>query len=181
MENSMLTGMRALDMQGRITYVNSAFASMTGWAESELVGRTAPFPYWPEEDFDTTENAPGRRIQRACASQAAFQLRIKRKDGSIIDARLYVSPLIDAVGKQTGWMTSMTDITEPNRVREQLAASHERFTTVLEALDASISVAPLGSDELLFANKLYRLWFGTHTRGHLQLVAEAGVPAPIHQ
>jgi PAS domain-containing protein len=74
-----------------------------------------------------------------------------------------VSPLIDAVGKQTGWMTSMTDITEPNRIREQLQASHERFTTVLEALDASVSVAPLGSEELLFANKLYRLWFGTHT------------------
>jgi len=109
---------------------------------------------------------------------AGIQFRVKRKDGGIIDARLYVSPLIDAFGQQTGWMTSMTDITEPNRVREQLAASHERFTTVLEALDASISVAPLGSDELLFANKLYRLWFGTVAHGQLQLVAEAGVPTP---
>jgi C4-dicarboxylate-specific signal transduction histidine kinase len=70
----------------------------------------------------------------------------------------------------------MTDITEPNRVREQLSASHLRFTTVLEALDASISVAPLGSDELVFANKLYRQWFGTQAGGHLQLVAEAGMP-----
>ncbi|MBA4266407.1 MAG: PAS domain-containing sensor histidine kinase, partial [Comamonadaceae bacterium] len=52
MENSMLTGMRALDLQGRITYVNPAFCSMTGWTEGELVGRTAPFPYWPEEDHD---------------------------------------------------------------------------------------------------------------------------------
>ena len=65
---------------------------------------------------------------------------------------------------------------QPNRVREQLSASHQRFTTVLEALDASISVAPLGSDELLFANKLYRQWFGVQAGGHLQLVAEAGVP-----
>jgi C4-dicarboxylate-specific signal transduction histidine kinase len=37
-------------------------------------------------------------------------------------------------------------------------------------------VAPLGSDELLFANKLYRLWFGAQATGHLQLVEEAGVP-----
>ncbi|RYX88365.1 MAG: PAS domain-containing sensor histidine kinase, partial [Comamonadaceae bacterium] len=79
-------------------------------------------------------------------------------------------------GQQTGWMTSMTDITEPNRIREQLSASYERFTTVLEALDASVSVAPLGSEELLFANKLYRLWFGSQTAGHLGLVAQAGVP-----
>jgi C4-dicarboxylate-specific signal transduction histidine kinase len=62
-------------------------------------------------------------------------------------------------------------------VREQLTASHQRFTTVLEALDASISVAPLGSDELLFANKLYRQWFGVQAGGHLQLVAEAGMPS----
>src|SRR3989475_1054002 len=72
---------------------------------------------------------------------------------------LYVSPLIDAHGQHTGWMSSMTDITEPNRIREQLSASYERFTIVLEALDASVSVAPLGSAELLFANKLYRQWF----------------------
>jgi PAS domain-containing protein len=33
MENSMLTGMRALDLHGRITYVNPAFCQMTGWAD----------------------------------------------------------------------------------------------------------------------------------------------------
>jgi PAS domain-containing protein len=49
MENSMLTGMRALDMQGRITYVNAAFCQMTGWSEAELVGRTAPSPTGPRK------------------------------------------------------------------------------------------------------------------------------------
>ena len=49
MENSMLTGMRALDLQGRITYVNPAFCQMTGWEEQELVGLVATFPYWPEK------------------------------------------------------------------------------------------------------------------------------------
>ena len=175
MENSMLTGMRALDLHGRITYVNAAFCQMTGWSESDLVGKTAPFPYWPEEDQETLTS----RLEEELAGKilpSGIQVRVKRPDHTIFDARLYVSPLIDARGTQTGWMTSMTDITEPNRVREQLSASHERFTTVLEALDASISVAPIGSNELLFANKLYRLWFGTQAVGHLQLVAQAGVP-----
>jgi PAS domain S-box-containing protein len=163
MENSMLTGMRALDPHGRITYVNAAFCQMTGWSEAELVGRTPPFPYWPDEDRELLmarleDELKGRTIQ------GGFQVRVKRKNGSLFDARLYVSPLVDAKGNQTGWMTSMTDITEPNRIREQLQASHERFTTVLEALDASVSVAPLGSEELLFANKLYRLWFGGRGR-----------------
>jgi PAS domain S-box-containing protein len=175
MENSMLTGMRALDMQGRITYVNPAFCQMTGWSDAELVGHTAPFPYWPDEDRDQLMVRLDDELQGR-TTPGGFQVRVKRKDGSLFDARMYVSPLIDPKGQQTGWMTSMTDITEPNRIREQLSASYERFTTVLEALDASVSVAPLGSEELLFANKLYRLWFGLHTGGHLQMVAQAGVP-----
>ena len=175
MENSMLTGMRALDMQGRITYVNAAFCQMTGWSEGELVGRTPPFPYWPEADREQLAARLDDELNGR-TTVGGFQVRVKRKEGSVFDARLYVSPLIDAKGHQTGWMTSMTDITEPNRIREQLSASYERFTTVLEALDASVSVAPLGSEELLFANKLYRLWFGVQTAGHLQMVAQAGVP-----
>ena len=173
MENSMLTGMRALDMQGRITYVNAAFCQMTGWHEQELVGQSPPFPYWPEDDHELLAS----RLEDELSGKSlagGIQVRVKRKNGSLFDARLYVSPLIDARGMHTGWMTSMTDITEPNRIREQLSASHERFTVVLEALDASVSVAPLGSAELLFANKLYRQWFGSQSNGHLQLVAQGG-------
>ena len=175
MENSMLTGMRALDMQGRITYVNPAFCSMTGWTEAELVGRTAPFPHWPEEDREMLmarleEELSGR------TNPSGFEVRVLRRNGQIFDARLYVSPLIDPNGVQSGWMTSMTDITEPKRIRQELTASYERFTTVLESLDSAVSVVPMGSEELLFANKLYRLWFGMDGKGHQQVVDMCGQP-----
>jgi PAS domain S-box-containing protein len=173
MENSMLTGMRALDMQGRITYVNPAFCQMTGWSEAELVGLTAPFPYWPEDDRELLTARLDDELSGR-TTPGGFQVRVKHRDGSIFDARMYVSPLVDGKGVQTGWMTSMTDITEPNRVRRQLSESYERFTTVLEGLDASVSVAPLGGDELLFANKMYRQWFGAKASEHLSLVAQAG-------
>ncbi len=178
MENSILTGMRAMDLKGRITYVNAAFCQMTGWNEDELVGREPPFPYWPDEDRDTLEQKLAQELQGETTS-SGFQVRVKRRTGEVFDARLYVSPLVDARGQQTGWMTSMTDITEPNRVREQLSAAHDRFTTVLEGLDASVSVAPLGSKELLFANKMYRQWFATTTQGHLNLVSQAGQPRTV--
>ena len=173
MENSIMTGMRAMDLTGCITYVNAAFCQMTGWTEQELVGRTAPFPYWPDEDIQLLT----RRLQdeiNGVTSNSAYQVRVKRKSGQVFDARVYMSPLIDARGQQTGWMTSMTDITEPNRIREQLLASYERFTTVLEALDASVSVAPLGSAEMVFTNKLYRQWFGNNAEGHHVLISRAG-------
>jgi len=178
MENSMLTGMRALDMQGHITYVNPAFCSMTGWTETELVGRTAPFPYWPEEDHDLLAARLDDELNGRSAP-GGFEVRVRRRDGSIFDARMYVSPLVDSKGVQTGWMTSMTDITEPKRIREELSASYERFTTVLESLDSAVSVAPLGQDELLFCNKMYRMWFGTRSQGHRQLAELSGTPAPV--
>ncbi len=174
MENSVLTGMRALDLQGRITYVNAAFCQMTGWSENELVGQLPPYPYWPKKE----QSSLAEKLKEELSGKtmpSGFQVRVLRKNGSCFDARLYVSPLIDAHGQHTGWMSSMTDITEPNRIRAQLAASHERFTIVLESLDASVSVAPLGSAELLFANKLYRQWFGSQTDGHLQLLRQAGI------
>ena len=175
MENSMATGMRALDMTGRITYVNPAFCQMTGLDESELVGRLPPFPHWPDDDVETSMNMLREELAGR-TPLGGFEVRIQRKNKEIFDARLYVSPLIDPNGQQTGWMTSMTDITEPRRVREELSASYERFTTVLEGLDAAVSVALLGSHELLFANRLYRAWFDGEAAGHMNLIAQAGVP-----
>ncbi|PZP34607.1 MAG: PAS domain-containing sensor histidine kinase [Roseateles depolymerans] len=168
MENSMLTGMRAMDLDTRITYVNPAFCAMTGFAETELVGRTPPYPFWPSDRRE--ENA--RQLQQELQGRSpagGVEVKIQRKDGSIFDARVYVSPLVDAKGKQTGWMTSMTNITEAKRVRDQLTASHERFTTVLEGLDAAVSVLSVNPPELLFANRSYRLWFGADPAGHALL------------
>jgi len=180
MENSMLTGMRALDLEGRITYVNRAFCDMTGWSDAELIGTSAPFPYWPEAEHDTLM----ARLQDEIAGRNApggFEVPVKRKNGSIFHARMYVSPLIDPQGRQTGWMTSMTDITEAKRIREELTASYERFATVLDSLDEAISVAPLHSNELLFANRMYQNWFGPGASGHermLELCASVPVLPP---
>jgi PAS domain S-box-containing protein len=173
MENSMLTGMRAMDLEGRITYVNAAFCAMTGFAESALIGRPPPFPYWPHDRID--ENM--RLLQQELSGRSpagGIEVRVMRKDGSIFDSRMYVSPLIDPRGQQTGWMTSMTNITEAKRIRDQLSASHERFTTVLEGLDASVSVLSVPQGELLFANRSYRLWFGADAGGHALLTGDLG-------
>ncbi|NYT60927.1 PAS domain S-box protein [Alcaligenaceae bacterium] len=171
MENSMSTGMRVFDMHGRIAYVNPAFCRMIGWNEADLIGRTTPFPYW----------LPGRHAQHqetldlllsGRTPSSGLEVEAQRRDGSRFTARMYVSPLRDPNGEQIGWMTSMTDITEPKRIREALTAAHERFMTVLEGLDDAISVVadtPEGL-ELLFANRTYRRFFGAQSNGHGELL-----------
>lgn len=177
MENSMLTGLRVIDNDGVISYVNPAFCAMTGFSEDELVGRTPPYPYWPQDRIEESNRLFQQEIQGRSPA-GGVEVKVMRKDGSKFDARMYVSPLIDAHGRQTGWMSSVTNITEAKRVRDQLSAAHERFTTVLEGLDAAVSVAAVQQGDLLFANRSYRLWFGADSRGHAQL-AGATDAAPI--
>jgi PAS domain S-box-containing protein len=192
MEDSMLTGMRAFDLEGRILYVNRAFCAMTGYSRDELVGQRAPYTYWHPEDI-AIHHAQLQRVLAGEAPASGFEVRIRRRNGSSFDARMYVSPLIDREGHQSGWMSSITDITEPKRSREALAAAHERFTTVLDALDAAIWVladdgpsvpeaeaaaipdmasAP-ATAEPLFANRAFRAMFAEHPAAALAIAAEA--------
>jgi PAS domain S-box-containing protein len=179
MENSMLTGMRALDLEGRITYVNAAFCQMSGFSEGELLGRKPPYPYWPPDRIEENNRLLQQEMQGRSPA-GGIEVRLMRKDGQLFDARMYVSPLIDPKGQQTGWMTSMTNITEAKRIRDQLSASHERFTTVLEGLDASVSVLSVQQADLLFANRSYRLWFGADARGHA-LLTDGHAPTLFEQ
>ncbi len=176
MENSMLTGMRAMDLEGRITYVNPAFCAMTGFGEHDLLGKLPPFPHWPPERTEENRRLLQQELQGRSPA-GGIEVKVIRKDGTQFDARMYVSPLIDPKGVQTGWMTSMTNITEAKRVRDQLSASHERFTTVLEGLEAAVSVLSVQQGELLFANRSYRLWFGADARGHALLAGSDNAPS----
>jgi len=172
MENSMSTGMRVLDLEGRIAYVNPAFCRMIGWNEADLIGRRPPFPYWVPGRYEAHQQTLDNVLAGKTPS-SGLELEAQRRDGSRFTARMYVSPLLDPNGTQIGWMTSMTDITEPKRIREALAAAHERFMTVLESLDDAISVTADTNEgtELLFANRTYRRVFGAQTHGHEELLA----------
>ena len=178
MENSMLTGMRAMDIEGRVTYVNPAFCAMTGFTEHELIGRLPPYPYWPADRIDENTRLLQQELQGRSPA-GGIEVKVMRKNGTLFDARMYVSPLVDARGHQTGWMTSMTNITEAKRIRDQLSASHERFTTVLEGLEAAVSVQSVQQGELLFANRSYRLWFGAESGGHALLASGAAPNVPV--
>jgi PAS domain S-box-containing protein len=123
MEESVVTGLRAVDNDGRITYVNPAFCEMVGYGAEELLGKLPPFPYWPEEELPALQ-AVTERWMSGNAPRSGFEVRIRRKSGERFHARMYISPLIDADGRKVGWMGSMVDISEQKRAQE-LSQQHQ--------------------------------------------------------
>jgi two-component system response regulator DctR len=60
-------------------------------------------PYWLPEELDQTLTAH-YAVLAGTAPRDGFELRFQRKDGTRFDALIYEAPLIDADGKQRGWM-----------------------------------------------------------------------------
>jgi len=180
MENSTPVGIRAHDMQKRITYVNRAFCEMTGWSAKDLIGLLPPFPFWPDSRRDELVGKMNRALNSETDSKKGIEGAILRRDGSLIQTRTFIAPLINEKGKQTGWVTSLIDISEPKKIREELAISQERFVTVLEGLDAAVSVVDLENDKLLFANRFYRENFGDDSKGHFKLAGSTNKLETLH-
>ncbi|WP_341676278.1 PAS domain S-box protein [Niveibacterium sp. SC-1] len=175
MEESVRTGLRATDLNGRIIYVNPAFCQMVGFAAHELIGITAPFPYWPEE----FRSSHWQTLERSLSGETppdGLEIKIRRKDGTPIDVRLMVSPLIDGSGAQTGWMAAMSDVTESKRIRAELQAAHERFVAVLDGLDTAVFVADAQSERILYANGAFETLFGPRPQG--RSTQELALPQP---
>lgn len=128
MEDSLQTGLRARDMAGRITYVNPAFCAMVGWGAEELVGHMPPMPYWAEEEKETAQ-AMSDLILAGQGPNAGYEILYRRRNGETFPALVHTAPLIDADGTQTGWMSSIVDITEQKHAAEQARQQQERLQT----------------------------------------------------
>jgi two-component system sensor histidine kinase DctS len=126
MEDSLETGMRAVDLEGRIVYVNPAFCRMVGYSEAELTGLPSPHPYWPPAERGRLE-ATVRAKRAAGESRVGVELELVRRNGECFDALLYETPLVDTHGRQTGWMGSVLDVTEQKRDRERVRHQEEKL------------------------------------------------------
>jgi two-component system sensor histidine kinase DctS len=70
-----------------------------------------------------------------------------RKDGRRFPVLIIEAPLINALGRQTGWMSALLDISEQRRVEELSRASQER-------LQATARLATVGEMASLLSHEL---------------------------
>jgi PAS domain S-box-containing protein len=148
-ENSVPAGITAVDLDGRQTYVNPAFCAMVGWSQHELIGTRPPFVYWPPDQVESIAQEL-EKIINGNAPPAGLELRYRRRTGERISVLVQVTPLKDAFGNITGWVSSNLDITERKQAEARLAAEHA-ITRVLTSAP-SLELAAPGILEALLAS-----------------------------
>jgi two-component system sensor histidine kinase DctS len=178
MEDSLVTGMRARDLQGRVTYVNPAFCQMVGLEAGELLNHGMPPPYWPPDQVEEYEQRQANRLAGPTLPREGFESVFMRRDGSRFPVLIIEAPLINAVGKQTGWMSAILDVSEQRRIEELSRASQDR-------LQATARLATVGEMASLLSHELNQPLaaissYATGSLNLLQHAAAADAQQPGH-
>ncbi|MEO7399461.1 MAG: ATP-binding protein [Polaromonas sp.] len=179
MENSLLTGLRARDLQGRITYVNPAFCKMVGLQPGELLNQRFPSPYWPPELASAYQQRQETRLSGDPSARASQESVFMRRDGTRFPVLIMEAPLINAVGKHTGWMSAILDVSEQRRSEEISRASQDR-------LQASARLAMVGEMASLLSHELNQplAAISSYATGSLNLlkgeIEAVAASAPAH-
>ena len=173
MEDSLVTGLRARDLEGRITYVNPAFCQMVGLPAEQLSGSTAPMPYWPPEMVDEYKQRHAVRLAGNAPPREGFESVFMRADGTRFEVLIIEAPLISVQGQQTGWMGAVIDISEQRRIEELSRASQER-------LQATARLATVGEMASLLSHELNQplAAIASYANGSLNLLND---PASLPQ
>ncbi|MEG3000680.1 MAG: PAS domain S-box protein [Comamonas sp.] len=174
MEDSLITGLRARDLQGRISYVNPAFCAMVGFSSEELLGLDIA-PYWPPELAQEYRQRQGRRLSGAIPpAREGHESVFMRKDGTRFPVLIFEAPLINAQGQHTGWMSAFIDISEQRRIEEISRASQER-------LQATARLATVGEMASLLSHELTQplMAIASYASGSLHLLeGQRSTPVP---
>lgn len=153
---NMADGFSVVDFEGKQIGVNKAFCEMTGFSEEELIGQTAPYPYWPEEELENI----GKAFQQTLAGElSSFELTFKRKNDNRFPVLLSASALLDENGNPISYFANIKDITERNKAEQELKATKQKLDSIFSEMDDVVWSVSLPDYKMLFmtpsAVKLY--------------------------
>jgi diguanylate cyclase (GGDEF)-like protein/PAS domain S-box-containing protein len=114
----IITSAEPIEMPGpRIVYVNEAFERLTGYSRDEVIGNTPRMLQGPKSAPVTL-----RKIHDALSQWKPVCVEIINyaKDGSEFLVELDITPIADASGWNTHWISIQRDITERKAATEQI-------------------------------------------------------------
>jgi PAS domain S-box-containing protein len=122
-------------LDGIITSWNKSAERIFGYLPEEAVGKHITFiiprDRWNEEASIIARICRGERVDH-------FQTLRRRKDGSLVDVSLTISPVKDSAGNIVGASKVARDITAQVRAAEALRRSEEEFRRLSQSLDTEV-------------------------------------------
>lgn len=131
-EESIPSGIAAVDRQGRQIYVNRGFCEMIGWSEEELIESQYPYKYWPAEVFDL----PPQNIQiliRDNNASEGTEMPFVRKNGEKFWGLVTSAELKDGDGHTIGYLMSVADISAQKRAENSMRDLSSRLVNAQES------------------------------------------------
>ena len=117
---SSINGIALIDTEGVLSYVNSSFLKMWGFASREQVIGQQIAKLW-------IDPAASAAVLQSLREEGAWigELTARRADAATFEAQISASLVTDESGRTVCCMASFLDVTEPQRLEEQLRQSRK--------------------------------------------------------
>lgn len=145
------SGVVILNPQGHVTWLNNAFARMTGFTLEELKGKKPhELLRGPDTDPETLAYVDQKMVLGETFSCEVLNYT---KDGNPIWFNIYFQPQFNHEGKLDGYFTIEHDITNEKLVQEQLTITDKVLKALLEkTTDGLAVVSESGTDVHLYSD-----------------------------
>ncbi|MGA9139005.1 MAG: PAS domain S-box protein [Methanocella sp.] len=121
-------GIISLTPEGIITSWNKWAEELYGYTADEAIGNNAAMLAPPDRQSEIAGNI--EKLRRD-GQTIYYETVRQRKDGTLIDISLTLSPIVDSSGAFVGLSSIVHDISERKRIEEALARSEKDFRTIV--------------------------------------------------
>jgi nitrogen fixation negative regulator NifL len=157
------------DLEATILYTNPAFAAVTGYSSSEVVGQNQSLL-----SDETTPSSVYQALWGELLQRRPWNGRLlnRRKDGARYLADLTIVPVVTTGGQVTHYLAMHRDVTAMHRLEQQVRNQKALIESVVDAAPMVIAVLD-DNERVVLDNQAYKKLMGD-MRGHEPATALLG-------
>ena len=156
--NNAPCGYHSLDRDGKFLRINDTELGWLGYQREEIIGKKSFSDLiTPEGQAIFRANFPGFL---AHLFVEGLEFEMVRKDGTRLSVLLSASAILDEDGQYVMSRSVLLDITERNRIKEELKENEERFGNMFRGHGAVMLLVEPGSYSIVDANLAAERFYG---------------------